>query len=119
MSQDKSRALEEITMFTKKEAVAGVEMFPGVIRYNLAFSPGMMMVKVDLAEGKEVPAHKHEHEQIGYVLSGRLKFTVEDKTEELTAGDAYSVPANASHQAVALEDASVLDVFYPHREDWY
>ena len=106
-------------MFTKKGTVTGVEMLSGITRYNLAFSPGMMMVKVDLAEGKEVPAHKHKHEQIGYVISGKLDFTIGDKTEELTAGEAYSVPANVNHYAVALEETTIIDVFLPHREDWY
>ena len=106
-------------MFTKKGTVSGVEMLPGVTRYNVAFSPGMMMVRVDLVEGKKVPAHKHEHEQIGYVVSGRLRFTIGGKTEELTAGEAYSVPANVKHYAKAVEDTTVLDVFCPHREDYY
>ncbi len=66
-----------------------------------------------------MPSHQHEHEHIGFVLSGRFRFTISNKAEELVSGEAYSIPSGASHSVVAFEDGVVLDVFHPHREDYY
>ncbi len=37
---------------------------------------------------------------------------------EFKTGDSFIVPGNTEHQAFALEDSEVLDIFTPYREDY-
>jgi unsaturated pyranuronate lyase len=81
----------------------------------------VMVAQVDLERGCIVPQHAHVHEQVSYVLDGRLELTVGDETPEtyeLVAGDILVIPSNVPHAAVALENTRVIDVFSPPREDW-
>jgi quercetin dioxygenase-like cupin family protein len=47
-----------------------------------------------------------------------LEFALDGETRVLRAGEGASVPPDAAHQAVALEPTSVLDAWYPQREDY-
>jgi len=78
----------------------------------------IMMSHVILKKGSVVPAHKHENEQITYILRGTLKFEVNGKDIVLREGDVLHIPPNVVHSAVALEDTLDLDVFSPPRQDW-
>ncbi len=62
--------------------------------------------------------HSHPHDQLVYVLSGRLKFVCGDQTFEVKASDNFVIRGNVEHQAFALEPSVVLDVFTPAREDY-
>jgi quercetin dioxygenase-like cupin family protein len=74
-----------------------------------------MMISFDsLASG---PAHSHPHEQITFVISGRLALMMNDKVHEIGAGEQLYVPGNEVHSVEALEDSLVLEVFTPLRED--
>lgn len=63
--------------------------------------------------------HTHNHEQIGYILSGSLRITIQGETEILGAGDAYSIPANVRHGFTVLGDkkAEYFEVFSPPKEE--
>jgi len=81
----------------------------------------MMLAHVYLEKGFVVPRHRHENEQITYVLEGALKFWIgEDGAQELVVsrGEVLHIPANVYHKAEALEDTLDVDVFSPPREDW-
>ncbi|GAB5496802.1 MAG: hypothetical protein Phyf2KO_18820 [Phycisphaerales bacterium] len=82
----------------------------------------MMISRVLLHKGFRVERHSHENEQIGVVLSGRVKFllgepgTPSEREEELTGGQIIVLPANVPHGAEALEDTLILDLFSPPSE---
>jgi quercetin dioxygenase-like cupin family protein len=81
----------------------------------------VMLAYVNLTKGCVVPRHQHHHEQVSYVLSGALHFRLgEDESEDrvVRGGEVIHFPSNVWHMADALEDAEVLDVFSPPREDW-
>ena len=81
----------------------------------------VMVAQVELQRGCIVPQHAHVHEQVSYVLDGRLEVTVGEaspETYELVAGDILVIPSNIPHAARAVEDTRVVDVFSPPREDW-
>jgi len=81
----------------------------------------VMVAQIELRRGCIVPQHAHVHEQVSYVLDGRLELTVGDETPEtyeLVGGDILVIPSNIPHAARALEDTRVVDVFSPPREDW-
>jgi hypothetical protein len=56
-----------------------VEAVPGVHRRVLSCGDAMMIVQFRIAQGAEVPAHSHPHEQIGHVVSGRMTFRIGDE----------------------------------------
>ena len=77
-----------------------------------------MLAQTYLKQGALVPMHAHASEQMTYVLQGGLKFRVEGEEIIVREGEVIHIPANAPHQAEALEDTFQLDIFSPPREDW-
>lgn len=105
-------------MFLKGDQSKQVEMAPGVLRRTLSHGEEMLLAEFTLSAGAEVPSHSHPHAQVGYVVGGRMQLTVGDQTETFEAGDSYYIRGGAPHGAVVLEDALVVDVFCPPREDY-
>jgi quercetin dioxygenase-like cupin family protein len=105
-------------LFGRHAETPPVEPSPGVLRRTLVWGERMLFVEFTIPKGSGVPAHKHPHEQIGYVVSGRMEFTIGDEVRVLGAGDAYLMPGNVGHSTRALEDSVVVDVFSPVREDY-
>jgi quercetin dioxygenase-like cupin family protein len=68
--------------------------------------------------GAVVPWHTHPHEQIGYLVRGRLRFQIGDEEQELSEGDSWLVPSNVPHFVTALEDSIAIDIFSPPREEY-
>ncbi len=95
-----------------------VEMLPGLVRRTLVDGGSMMVCEFSLAAGVEIPNHSHPHEQVGYLVSGRMQMTVGDATYELAPGDSYRAPAAVPHGAVVLEPSVMVDIFAPPREDY-
>ncbi len=58
------------------------------------------------------------HEQTGYMISGRLLFTIGDERCEAEPGDSWNIPSNVEHDVEVLEDTVVIEVFSPAREDY-
>ncbi len=82
-----------------------------------------MMARIVLQRGCVVPRHAHPNEQIAFILSGSLRFTLGADEHSATvhivnAGEVLVIPANLPHAAEALEDTVDFDLFAPPREDW-
>ena len=70
---------------------------------------------IRLAPGMETH-HIHDHEQIGYILSGKVTLTIgKEISERLQSGDGYYIPAKAEHGFSVSSDAELeyLEVFCP------
>jgi quercetin dioxygenase-like cupin family protein len=94
------------------------EIFPGVEIRTIA-GQGLMLSVVHLEPGSVVAEHSHPHEQMGLLLSGRLRFTIGGITRDLAPGDLWRIPGGVVHKVVTLEEPAVaLDVFHPIREDY-
>lgn len=104
--------------FSKAGDYPPVEPVPGVTRQLIAVSERMMAVRFILRPGSDIPVHTHPHEQIGYVESGTMKFTIGDETRSLGPGDAYIIPSGVPHGAAPEVECTVVDVFSPPREDY-
>lgn len=79
----------------------------------------MTMAVVDLDPGSILAEHKHENEQMGFVLSGSMTMRIGGEERELHAGDTYVIPSNTPHDAVTgPEGCTAVDVFAPIRMDW-
>jgi quercetin dioxygenase-like cupin family protein len=77
-----------------------------------------MVAQVFLGKGAVVPEHRHESEQITYILEGALEFEIEGRKIVVSAGEVLRIPSHVPHRAVALEDTLDLDIFSPIRTDW-
>jgi quercetin dioxygenase-like cupin family protein len=93
------------------------EMSPSIGRQTL-HTETMTLARVLMRRGAYVPRHAHANEQIMNVLEGRIRFGLGDEERILEGGESLALPANVPHDAEALEDSVVLDVFSPVREDW-
>ncbi len=93
-------------------------LFPGV-DLRVTAGTGLMLSVVTFEPGGVVPEHAHPHEQMGYLVSGRLEFTVGGETQVLEAGDLWRIPSDVPHKVVAIDGPAVaLDVFHPVRDDY-
>ena len=82
-----------------------------------------MLSRIQLQKGCVVPWHSHPNEQIVFILSGILRFTVGEEGAEkhvydVHGGETLVIPGNVPHMAEALEDTDNLDLFAPPRQDW-
>ncbi len=80
----------------------------------------VMISRVTLDAGFEVPSHRHENEQLAVVLSGRIRFGVGEEGSveeiELVGGETQLLPSNTPHSARAIETTVILAVFSPPSE---
>ncbi len=101
-----------------KSAELGKVTGDGVERKVLARGGGLMGVEFRFKKGAIGVGHTHPHEQIGYVVLGRVELELEGVKTVLSTGDSYYVKPGAFHGVVALEETVLLDVFTPQREDF-
>jgi len=94
-----------------KELVTG-------IKGHYAHGTSMTFGYVEIKGGSKLPEHHHEHEQITYVIDGRLEMMIGGKPYPLTAGMYHVIPSNVPHSAFAATDCIVIDAFSPVREDY-
>lgn len=90
----------------------------GVAFDLLAIGPQSMMTKMRYRQDNVIPFHSHPNEQIGYVLSGRIRVRTRDSQHELGAGDTYAISAGVEHSIEIIEAAEEIQVFTPPREDF-
>lgn len=105
-------------MFFKADDSKSVKVAQGVQRAVLARGGSLMSVEVRFEKGGVGALHSHEHEQISYVVSGSLEYTIDGKKQVLSAGDSCYVPSGATHGVLALEPSKLIDIFTPQREDF-
>jgi quercetin dioxygenase-like cupin family protein len=95
-----------------------VEQLNDSIGRQMLHTETMTVARIHLAAGAVVPRHEHENEQVANVITGRLRFVIGDEELVVGAGESVALPANVPHEVTVLEDALVIDVFSPVREDW-
>lgn len=82
----------------------------------------MMISRVQLTKGFQVPAHQHENEQFAVVLEGEMEFGLDgdggpdSKKVIVKTGEVMQIPSNVRHSARALRDTLILDIFSPPSE---
>ena len=92
--------------------------FLGIPFDLLATGDRLMVTRMRYETGMTVAAHTHEHEQAGYVISGRYRQTAAGAVTHLGPGDSYVIAGGIQHAMDVLEGGHVLDVFTPPREDY-
>lgn len=113
-----SRDNRVVAGFDDLRELALVRIWDG-IHARLVNGERLSLGVVELDPGAVVGEHRHEHEQLGFVIRGSMRFTIDGETRDLGPGETWTIPSNVLHDAVAgPEGAVVVDVFAPVREDW-
>lgn len=87
--------------------------------YNRGVAVGetLMMAHVELEEGTITTPHKHDYEEIIYVVKGKWEVTIEDEVFVVEANQSLVVPPNKEHSAVALSEIIAV-VATNYRPEW-
>jgi len=101
----------------KWDAVPREKLTPTMER-QVIWGEQVTMARFHLGRGTHIALHKHESEQLTTVLSGALKLDIAGQVVTVRPGEVLVIPAWAEHEAWAVEDSVVLDVFSPPRTDW-
>jgi quercetin dioxygenase-like cupin family protein len=109
--------MPKITGFGSLKTLQEERVTDKVTRKFAAGEQGMI-VWWTMQAGAHVAAHKHPHEQIFWMLSGRMDFRIGDDMRSCAAGDFAVIPGGVEHEAWFPEDTQVIDVFAPPREDF-
>ena len=90
----------------------------GIDLKTLVYGEKTLMAEFRLQKGSILPRHAHPHEQTGYLVQGRIHFSIGGKECDAQAGDAWCIPGGVEHSAEIIEDSVVVEVFSPVREDY-
>ena len=106
-------------MYTENKTIPLTDLGGGVVRKVLSYSENLMTVELHFDKGAIGAKHSHPHEQIGYIVSGKLVYQEEGSPDKvLETGDTYYVAPNVVHGIEVLEDTKLLDIFTPMRRDF-
>ena len=95
----------------------------GPRRTRVAVHTGSLMMAIfDFGDGPAEapdPPHSHPHEQISYLISGKVNYFLGGEQQILEAGDMVTIPPNVPHAIQVLTPtARLADAFTPVREDF-
>ncbi|EQB73794.1 MAG: cupin 2 protein [Ferroplasma sp. Type II] len=85
---------------------------------QMVYGEKVMVAQLDIRKGSVVPEHRHENEQITWIMKGKLHFKIDGKEMDVGQGEIVIIPPNIKHEAIALEDTLDVDIFSPVRSDW-
>jgi len=70
------------------------------------------------AAGLRAEPHSHPNDQIAIMIKGKMLMEIDGEQRVMEPGEFAFVPRNVQHRIQTLDqDALVLDVFFPIRED--
>ncbi|MFC5405950.1 cupin domain-containing protein [Cohnella soli] len=93
------------------------QISPEIRRKILPPGESMMSMLIEFKQGGFGPEHAHPHEQLGFVVKGKIQMLIDGVEVVASEGDQVCVPGNARHSVLALENSLVLETFTPLRED--
>jgi quercetin dioxygenase-like cupin family protein len=73
----------------------------------------MILLEIFYAAGVGTPLHAHTHESVIYLVSGKLKGTIDGKEIIMLPGDTCRHPAGVMHGVEALEDSVIMECKSP------
>jgi len=105
-------------MFYKVNQKEYRQILPGIGLKTLVYGQKTLFSEFKMEKGSLVPNHSHIYEQTGYLIKGKIYFTVGTETFAAEPGDSWCIESNIEHSATVLEDSLVIEVFSPIREDY-
>ena len=74
-----------------------LEVFRPGIMSKAEIGDNLIMVCMQIDQGKEDPGHMHSFDQCGIVLEGRIEMVVGQDRRLLDANECYFIPAGLQH----------------------
>ncbi len=104
--------------FHELAEVPPTRIWDGVLA-RMIHSELITMAIVELGPDTPVPLHQHHNEQLGFVITGSVRFTVDGETRTLGPGGNWRIFADVPHQAESGPGGAVVaEVYSPVRQDW-
>jgi unsaturated pyranuronate lyase len=103
--------------FGSLAAIPDEKISDKITRRVLAGEKGMV-VWLNIKAGAHAAAHSHPHEQIVWLIRGKMDFRIGSERRALNSGDVAVIPGGTEHEAWCREDTEVVDIFAPPREDF-
>jgi len=112
-------ASKKIEALTTDWTEVPVEQLSEGIQRQMVVGQNIMVCRLRFDPMVVTPAHRHPHEQMTFVMQGKVKFILGEDEKIVSAGDILHFPSNHWHGATMLDEEVVLiDVFSPIREDF-
>ena len=105
-------------MFGKKSEVGYKEITKGIKIKTLVYGENSLMTEFVLSKKSVLPEHDHIHEQIGYLVRGKIKLIMGTREQIINPGDSWCIPPSIKHKAEIIEDSIAIEVFTPCREEY-
>jgi quercetin dioxygenase-like cupin family protein len=105
-------------MQTYRWDTVAVEKLGENIKRRMIVGTKEMLVRWEFLKGAVAARHSHPHEQIVVMVHGKLRLIVGEAETIMRSEDIVVIPPNIPHEAYALEDTVVIDIFSPPREDF-
>ena len=105
-------------MFCKKNPDNFREPGEGIKFKAITHGEKTLMAEFFLKAGAVLDEHSHPHEQIGYLITGKLDFNIGGEAFKAEAGDSWTIAGDVPHSVKVIEDAHVIEVFSPVREEF-
>ena len=80
----------------------------------LGNAEGLTVGRATIKPGKTNPRHRHpKYEEVLYLLKGRIRHTLNDRTITMSAGDVITITPGVFHNATCIgsEDAEMIVVY--------
>ena len=85
---------------------------------KVAIGENITVARVEVKGGAITHPHRHENEEMIFVLEGAWRFYLPSGEVTLYANQMLSIPPGVEHSSEALEDTLALDICAPIRPDW-
>jgi quercetin dioxygenase-like cupin family protein len=105
-------------MFEMQSNTGYRQALDGIEQKTLVHGDKTLMVEFRLQKGAALPLHSHPHEQIGYLVKGRIRLTIGADVHEVLPGDSWCIPGDVPHCAEIIEESVAVEVFSPVREEY-
>lgn len=102
------------------DALPTEQVAPEMTR-KMIYGEKIMIAKMTFQDGFIVPWHSHENEQLSEVISGTIRFWLDDNEEayiDVHAGESLVIPGHVRHKALIIGEVVATDTFSPPRQDW-
>ena len=105
-------------MVKSQSTVKSITMMEGVHRKTLVHGDKTILCRFELDKGAVLPLHSHPYEQTGYLIAGKMIFTIDGEELKMQSGDSWCIRANIEHGVTVLEDVILVELFSPVRKDF-
>ena len=109
-----SNAMASDAKVIRVSTLEGKPVYGGELEVKLRVSgEEMILLEIFYAAGVGTPLHSHTHESVIYLVSGKLKGTIDGKDVTMLPGDTCRHPTGVVHSVEALEDSVIMECKSP------